>query len=157
LVAITGICGAWSGYYLSRPFNRTIGFLISPIAWSCVVLWLIVFRGSRITAFLRISPVRQLANISYGAYLLHLPIAQALGPVSRALGVRGLSSGYPRVAAVFSLTVIVSYLSWRFFESPVLRLKERLFPRQTSPADLTALGRKPAQIDSGVAALSGVQ
>jgi peptidoglycan/LPS O-acetylase OafA/YrhL len=64
-VAVTCICGVWSGYGHTRPFNRTIGFLISSIACAHVVLWLIVFRGSRLTAWLRASPVQHLARISY--------------------------------------------------------------------------------------------
>ncbi len=35
---------------------------------------------------------------------------------------------------VFILTVIVASLSWHFFESPLLRLKERLVPRADAPA-----------------------
>jgi len=126
-MAITCVCGAWSGYDLTTPFNRTIGFLISPIACACVLLWLIRFRGSRLTACLRLPPLQHLSNISYGAYLFHWPIAVVLVAISATLG-----HGYLKVVTVFILTVILASFSWHFFESPMLRLKERLSPKQIS-------------------------
>jgi peptidoglycan/LPS O-acetylase OafA/YrhL len=132
LVAITCICGAWSGYEHTRPFNRTIGLLISPIACAYVVLWLIRFRGSRLTACLRVSPLQHLSKISYAAYLFHWPVAAVLVPISAALGVGALGRGYLKVVMVYILTVILASLSWQFFESPLLRLKDRLFPKQIS-------------------------
>lgn len=134
LVAITGISAAWSGYDLTRPFNRTVGFLISPMACACVVLWLIRFRGSGLTACLRISPLQHLAKISYSAYLFHCPVAVALVYASGALGVGWLGQGHARVWTVLVMTVLVSTISWFYFESPMLRLKERLFPRQVCPS-----------------------
>jgi peptidoglycan/LPS O-acetylase OafA/YrhL len=154
LVAITCLCGAWSGYDFSRPFNRTIGFLISPIACAYVVLWLIRFRGSRLTACLRSAPLQHLSKISYGAYLFHLPIAAALVPISAALGVRELGYGYLKVVTVFILTVILASLSWHFFESPLLRLKDRLYPKQKSPDGAGGLMVLAAQ--SGLSAVAPV-
>jgi peptidoglycan/LPS O-acetylase OafA/YrhL len=126
LVSITCLCGAWSGCITNRPFNRTIGLLISPIACSCVVLWLIRLRGSRLTACLRTTPLQHMAKISYGAYLFHVPIGGFLVPISAALGVEALGHGYLKVVTVFILTVIFASLSWQFFESPLLRLRVRL-------------------------------
>jgi peptidoglycan/LPS O-acetylase OafA/YrhL len=158
LVAITFLAAAWGGYSFSnRPFNRTIGDLLSSITFAYVLLWLIRFRGSRLTACLRLSPVRHLSNISYGAYLFHLPIAAALVPISAALGMKALSQGYLRVVSVFVLTVVVASLSWRFFESPLLRLKERLFPSQRPSVDIAVLGGKLAQADSSEVAYSGIR
>ena len=129
-MSLTCVLGAWSGYDFSRPFNRTIGFLISSIACSYVLLWLIRFRGERLTAPLRVPTVRHLSNISYAAYLFHMPIAGVLVPVSAALGVGALGQGYWKVVSVYILTIALASLSWRFFEQPILALKDRLFPRQ---------------------------
>jgi peptidoglycan/LPS O-acetylase OafA/YrhL len=131
-MAVTCLCSAWSGYNWTSPFNRTIGFLISPIACAFVLLWLIRFRGSRLTACLRLPPLQHLAKISYGAYLFHVPVAAVLVPISAAFGVGALGQGYLKVVSVFILTVILASLSWHFFESPMLRLKERLSPKQIS-------------------------
>jgi peptidoglycan/LPS O-acetylase OafA/YrhL len=157
LIAITLLSVTWGGCSFVRPFNRTIGYLLSSITCAYVLLWLVRFRGSRLTACLRLSPVRHMSNISYAAYLFHIPIAVALVPISAALGMKALSQGHLRVVSVFVLTVIVASLSWRFFESPLLRLKEKLFPSQSPAADLAALARKPAQSDSSEAAYSGIR
>lgn len=134
LIAITCVASAWGGYVSTGPFNRTIGFLISPIACSSVLLWLIRFRGSQLTACMRLPLLQHLAKISYAAYLLHWPIGTALVPISVALGIGALGHGYLKVVTVFMLTIILSSLSWRFFEGPLCRLKERLSPRQISTA-----------------------
>jgi peptidoglycan/LPS O-acetylase OafA/YrhL len=156
-IAVALLSAAWGGYGVYSPFNRTVGYLISSIACACVVVWLVRFRGSRITACFRLPPVKHLANISYGAYLFHLTILAALVPISGALRMKGLSQGYLGVVSVFVLTLIFASLSWRFVESPLLRLKEKLFPSQTSPIDLPALGNKASLSNSDLAAFSGVQ
>jgi len=150
LITLTCLCGAWSGYEPGTPFNRTIGFLISPIACSFVVLCLIRFRGSRVTAALRLSPMQHLAKISYAAYLFHLPVGAFLVPFSAALGMRALGYGYLKVVTVFVLTVILASLSWRFFESPLARLKDRLFPRQNPAAELRPPRRENSLRDVAV-------
>jgi peptidoglycan/LPS O-acetylase OafA/YrhL len=137
LVLLTCLCGAWSGYLHSRPFNRTIGFLISPIACASVVLWIIRFRGSRLTSCLRLPPVQHLSKISYGAYLFHMPIAAVLVSLSAAIGFGALGRGYSKVAIVFILTVILASLSWKFFEYPLLRLRDRSFSRKISREEPT--------------------
>jgi len=138
-MAITCVCGAWSGYDFTTPFNRTIGFLISPIACAYVVLWLIRFRASRLTTCMRLTPFYHLSKISYGAYLFHVPVAVVLVAISAPLGAGALGHGYLKVVTVFILTVILASFSWHFFESPLVGLKERLFPRQISTGKTSSL------------------
>jgi peptidoglycan/LPS O-acetylase OafA/YrhL len=128
LMAFTITCASLSGFDLSTPFNRTIGFFLSPIACAGVVLWLTCFRGSKLTGILRIAPFRHLANISYSAYLLHCPVAVGLIAVTRRIGMPSLGEGHWRVVFVFIFTVIVSSISWEYLEKPMMELKERLFP-----------------------------
>jgi peptidoglycan/LPS O-acetylase OafA/YrhL len=146
--AVTCVCAAWNGYDHYSPFNRTIGFLISPIACACVVLWLIRFRGTRLTACLRVPLVQHLSKISYAAYLFHWPIAAILVPVSAAIGLKALGHGYLKVVTVFVLTLATASLSWSFFESPLLRLKDRLFPAQMSPRPARGVSVEALKADS---------
>jgi peptidoglycan/LPS O-acetylase OafA/YrhL len=132
-VTVTCLFCAFVGYSAGSSFDRIISYLISPIACASVVLWLIKFRGSRLTACLRLPAVQHMSNISYGAYLFHVPVAAALVPISVALGLKALSQGYLKVVMTLTLTIILASLSWSFFESPLLRLKDRLFPRQVVP------------------------
>ena len=47
-LALTLVSAAWAGYYHTTPFNRTIGFLLSPITCTYVIFWVIQFRGGRL-------------------------------------------------------------------------------------------------------------
>jgi len=64
-----------------------------------------------------------LGRISYGLYLYHMPI-----PVLLKLAVVKLGVGFPGWGLLMlslSLTVIIAELSFRYLETPFLRLKER--------------------------------
>ena len=126
LLAVTYLCAALSGYAHTTAFNRTIGFLLSPLAWAHVVLWLILFRGSRLTACLRLSAVQHLGQISYTGYLFHWPLAAAIVAAAGAVGADSLRQGYLKVIAVYVVTIACASLSWRYFEAPILNLKHRL-------------------------------
>jgi peptidoglycan/LPS O-acetylase OafA/YrhL len=156
-IVVALLSASWGGYGFSSPFNRTVGYLISSLTCACVVVWLVRFRGSDITAGCSRPPVKHLANISYGAYLFHVPVFALLVPISEAIRMEWLSQGYWKVVSVFVLILVFASLSWRFCESPLLRLKERLFPSPAPPMDLHALGSKPVQSDSSLAALRGVR
>ncbi|HMJ62563.1 MAG TPA: acyltransferase, partial [Bryobacteraceae bacterium] len=127
-VATACLSAIWGGYEHIQPFNRTIGLLLSPIAFAHVVLWLILFRGSRLTAPLRLPPVQYIGKISYAAYLFHWPIGDVLKGVSVAAGIHLFDRNFPRIMAIYVLTFVCAALSWHFFETPLLSLKDRLYP-----------------------------
>jgi peptidoglycan/LPS O-acetylase OafA/YrhL len=132
LVVIWGVISlgsaAWDGYYHTQPFNRTIGFLIAPIWFTCIILWLIVFRGSNQTAWMRWPPLRYIARVSYTAYLVHWPVGNVLTSVARHYRLEALDQGISRLTLIYALTFGTSALSWHFFERPLFQLKDRLFP-----------------------------
>jgi peptidoglycan/LPS O-acetylase OafA/YrhL len=74
--------------------------------------------------------LRYIGKISYGLYLWHLPIFILW---SRFLGSLSLLGPYPMArnllafASQLLLAVVVACISWRFFEEPILRLKN-MFP-----------------------------
>jgi peptidoglycan/LPS O-acetylase OafA/YrhL len=73
-------------------------------------------------------PIRYLGRISYGIYIFHLPVGWLVG---NSHWINRLPHIIPRSLMLFLVTVLVSALSWHFFESPINRLK-RLFPYRTS-------------------------
>ena len=89
-------------------------------------------------------PLRSLGRISYGAYVLHDMVHQLCASVFyRALNVYEVKNGpgaefisrhqvviYPIPA--FAVVVLLSWLSFRYFESPFLQLKNRLAPATSS-------------------------
>jgi len=66
--------------------------------------------------------VRRIGVVSYGMYLYHVFVIYALD------GLLPKARGFPFVMFLISvmLTVLVAELSFRFYETPFLRLKERL-------------------------------
>jgi len=103
------------------PLVRTVGFFISSVACTYVVLWLILFRGSRFTGVLRSSPVQYVAQISYSLYLFHRMVQVALETGARAVGANYLINTFTGSALVCVLTFVASSLCWRYIESPLLR------------------------------------
>ena len=63
-------------------FNRLAGYSLSSWACACLVLWLIAFRGSAYTRYLRGALVGYVTTLSYGIYLLH-PLIMRLVRSSR--------------------------------------------------------------------------
>jgi peptidoglycan/LPS O-acetylase OafA/YrhL len=151
-LAATLLTAYWDGSYHTGPFNRMFGFLLSPIASAYIVLWLILFRGSRLTACLRFDFVQYLGKISYGIYMLHWPMAGVLAAVSTALGVTALSHGFPRLIAVCAMTLACASLSWWYMESPLLRLKDRFSPARP-PRER---GAAPLPLGTAASATSGL-
>jgi peptidoglycan/LPS O-acetylase OafA/YrhL len=79
---------------------------------------------------LTLPPLRYLGTVSYGIYLLHM---LALNLVRRGVPGQGFAVYFPLTLA---LSVLLAGLSFRYFESRFLRLKERLAagPASASPS-----------------------
>ncbi len=112
----------------SSPFNLLAGISLSSLACACLLLSLIVFRGSRYTRPLRIAPIAYIAQISYGIYLLHRLAPRILRWSSR-LGIH-LKTPYgpDSFLALVALSIVLATLSWYLFERPLVRLKDRIAP-----------------------------
>jgi peptidoglycan/LPS O-acetylase OafA/YrhL len=81
-------------------------------------------------------PLAALGRISYGFYLYHgfIPDFARSARLDALFGAQGMP-WWARLLAVlagFLLTVVLSVLSWRFIEAPILKLKNRRFMRRPS-------------------------
>jgi peptidoglycan/LPS O-acetylase OafA/YrhL len=112
--------------YLSKasPGLQTFGYSLVDLFAGALILSALV-EGSRLYRFLTLKPLRQLGQMSYGFYVFHdIPHIAYIRVVEHILP--GNAHGYLLVALIgFVATLILSYLSFRFYESPFLRLKER--------------------------------
>jgi peptidoglycan/LPS O-acetylase OafA/YrhL len=124
---------AWAGFYHTTPFNRTLGLLLSPLFCAYGIFWLIQFRGSGITAWLRNPVLQYLGQVSYAAYLFHWPVANMLTVIAGRLRAPAMDQGLARIVLIYLMTFGAAALSWQFFENPIASLKNRLFP-SASPA-----------------------
>jgi peptidoglycan/LPS O-acetylase OafA/YrhL len=100
------------------PWVATVGFTLAEMC-AAAALWLTIHSRSRILAS---RPMRYIGKISYGMYMLHVPCGTL---VSRFYEGNGLLGSWLFMLISSALTVLVAGLSFRFFETPFLRLKDR--------------------------------
>ncbi|HEY7392415.1 MAG TPA: acyltransferase [Bryobacteraceae bacterium] len=132
---LTWLCGAiFVGVYFAvdkTPWPlamRTFGYTVGDL-WFTGILILLLNAGqtTRASVLLRVCRVRilvRLGTISYGLYLLHIPVLvvvdRFLGPALH-ITVRGSVAFF----ISFALAIAAASLSWVGFESQILRLKHR--------------------------------
>jgi peptidoglycan/LPS O-acetylase OafA/YrhL len=107
-------------------WDRVAGYSISSAACGCLILWLVCFRGSSYTRWMRIPPLRYLGKISYGIYLLH-PIALWAVYELAKKGILHFHKNDWRYSAYgITLSLVLASLSWYLYERPFLKLKDRI-------------------------------
>jgi peptidoglycan/LPS O-acetylase OafA/YrhL len=116
----------WGGRSFDSPFERTLGYSLFSAAFAGCVLWVILFRGSAATNWLNARPLQFIGKISYGIYLLQMPVGDFLS------GLGHVSRSWNGTVSCFLITgvlcVALATLSWYFWERPFLRLKDFLAP-----------------------------
>jgi peptidoglycan/LPS O-acetylase OafA/YrhL len=81
---------------------------------------------------LRFSPFQHMGKISYGMYLLHMPL---LALAAYLLHVDPAQGSIRLFAAEVLITIMAAELSFRFFESPILGLKRKYSAMHTPDYD----------------------
>lgn len=109
--------GATPGWYLAQAMALT-AFLAA-----CVIR-----EDHGVAAFLTTPFLARVGVVSYGMYLLHMLSVNSVKVIFARIGVES-------APALFVLAVLAAYfsaeMSYRLFESPILRLKKRFGSRQT--------------------------
>ena len=113
----------WRG---QRFYLPTVGFSFIALAGASLVACSLR-SGSLIQNVLKQSWLRFFGRYSYGLYVFHYVLDSALTKRLRPLLASHLHSKMIGVVGsaliVFGITIVVAMLSFRFFESPILRLK----------------------------------
>jgi peptidoglycan/LPS O-acetylase OafA/YrhL len=121
------IAGFWRSWSVTFGSNVVFGFSSLAAGFAGLLLLLLHGQPSIVVKFFSLRPLRYIGRISYGIYLLHdgsisflnrLPLHRFLGAVADSW----VFAATYRVAFVIGIAA----LSYRFFESPILRLKDRL-------------------------------
>jgi peptidoglycan/LPS O-acetylase OafA/YrhL len=99
------IVGAW------MPLIQTA--MVLSVAACCVRV------SMPLNSALTWRPLAWVGAISYGVYLMHMLVANLVRPVV------GVDEGITVFAATLLGVIVVASISFRFFESPILRFKER--------------------------------
>lgn len=106
------------------PFAWPSGPLIAgaQLCMAALVASCVVREDNGLKRLLHLAPLRRVGTVSYGVYLLHMLCLQGIYE----LEARGFISGpFARFAATAVVTYACAELSYRFLESPFLRLRNR--------------------------------
>ena len=104
-----------TGYGVASLRSTYPGYLIVGLGASLIFFG---FLGARIAAWM--SPVVYLGKISYGLYVFHQIIILAVSKVPAGSFERPIRAGI-----ALAIAAVLASLSYRYFESPFLRLKQR--------------------------------
>jgi peptidoglycan/LPS O-acetylase OafA/YrhL len=121
-----------SGLERTSPFDRVFGYSLVAIGCASVLALVVLARGARSTAFLRWSPLTYLGKLCFGLYLLHRPADTIVSALASRAGLEGALRLMPLKLGV---AVVLATISWRLFERPFLRLKERFSSARHPSAD----------------------
>jgi peptidoglycan/LPS O-acetylase OafA/YrhL len=122
LVAICVVAGTDRGPLLMS----TLGYSTTAATSAFTLISVLFWPQGTLAACLRSKPLAYIGQISYGLYLLHAPASWAARSIiGRLLRIRIDGHSDLSVPITFASAFVVASLSWRFFETPFLRLKNR--------------------------------
>lgn len=113
----------------SGAVARTLGYSANAVCFAALVWWGAANQDKTCTKFLRTRLLRWLGKISYGAYILQLPVQTALKLVMH-IPTGNMVRTPAQSLISTTATLLLAWLSWRFFETPVMRWGHRRFSRQ---------------------------
>lgn len=94
----------------------------------CVLAAIVLAPGTSVSTALSLVPLRWAGTRSYGMYLYHFPVLQVLRHQV------DLGPEWMRMIVGIVVTLVVTELSFRWLETPFLRLKSRVAPGTVSSA-----------------------
>ncbi len=130
---VGGRMPAWHEW---APAQQAVGYTVVAVAAACVVAWTSLRGGDSVfNRFLKSSPLRMCGTYSYAMYVFHMPVdtwlrnrelhPEAWSPWAGS-STLSLLAYIPLASAA---TIGMSWLSWRYFEEPILRYKSRFRAR----------------------------
>jgi peptidoglycan/LPS O-acetylase OafA/YrhL len=122
---------AWGGYDWFTGRITTFGYSVIAVAFASVVLWVLRFRETWLTAGLRAGPLQYLGKISYGIYILQVPAYLLVRRISNHFGWALFdrrswhAMGWEGFGLVFTFAVLAASISWYILERPIMNAKDR--------------------------------
>jgi peptidoglycan/LPS O-acetylase OafA/YrhL len=128
LVAGTAVflCSRVSAEPMS-PIMSSVGYTVIDCMCALLLIMVLLWPSSVTAKWLRWRPLVYTGQISYGLYLLHGPSSWvARSFLGRLTGHEITGHSGPSVLITFVAAFVAAGLSYRFFESPILALKDRV-------------------------------
>jgi peptidoglycan/LPS O-acetylase OafA/YrhL len=158
-----GALGA-AAILLTAPWPRApLAFTINELGWVLVCAWIVhgAARGfGGVTGkALTTRAIAAIGTLSYGIYVLHPLMPEAIAWMGRSMGVdlRLPAPGGLKFVVVMAATVVAASASWFLYERPLIGLK-RYFPyvSQTAAARQPEAAREPERLPVKVGAEGGI-
>jgi peptidoglycan/LPS O-acetylase OafA/YrhL len=109
-----------------HPFVASIGYSLVDLTSAAVLSYLLVSPKGKIAAALRWRPLTYTGQIAYGLYLLHGPASWAArGLIGRIFSIEIPGHSWLSVPVTFGASFVAAGLTWKYFERPMLGLKDR--------------------------------
>ncbi len=129
LVVKSGGVSAYGNPRVWATMSHNVPFLTGLATFFTGALGLAMHGPRPYIELLQFRPLVRVGKISYGLYLYHLPLLELMRWLGRKAGVAsGADAAWLFVVFKFAAFFLVAELSWRFIESPILRLKDRYAP-----------------------------
>jgi peptidoglycan/LPS O-acetylase OafA/YrhL len=123
-------CGLFRGTEVrSTELFSIFGYSLIALLFGCIVASCVRLEGHSTLSFLRVRPILYIGTISYTMYLVHFETYVGLSHF--------LGSNLLLGVAATGLTVAIAALSWKYFESPILRYKPYLPFRYASTSPIS--------------------
>lgn len=121
LISAMAFAATWASR--SAALVSTIGYTFIDLALAGVLILVITNAFPPLTAICGFKPLVALGTVSYGLYMLQLPMFEVVNrwgaPLARFRG-----GDFVEMLLCFAFAILAAMLSWRFFEAPFLKLKD---------------------------------
>ncbi len=135
--------------------RATLGYSWFAFLYSALLVLVLSNTGGWLAAATRLHPLRSLGLVSYCVYIIHFPIHQFAHRIL--LHAPPQIDSLPGLAVTLLgaiVTFLLAALSWRFFESPLLR-RGHLYHYGPAASPAATTGADPAIVDSLPSAFPG--
>jgi peptidoglycan/LPS O-acetylase OafA/YrhL len=107
-------------------WDRLVGYSTSSLGCAGLVLWLVLYRGSKYTRWMCIPPLRYLGKISYGVYMLHPLALYSVIELSKKHLIHFHKDDPRYFLDATAMSILLAAISWHFFEGPLIRIKNQI-------------------------------
>ena len=113
----------------SHLFLISNGLTFMNVAYICVFMLLLISSSENVVKKFLAKPFFIFtARISYGMYIFHFPICVFISVWVQSLDYEYLYGHFIALTLTLCLSYLVSWLSYKYFEEPILKLKDRYAP-----------------------------